>query len=472
MLKTEDHVLQLDDPDRVELGKRRELTALRLSNSHGKVIARIGSHFWQMTTRHSEFIMTKRIIELFILLLSTCGAWAADLPSHPLTLLDAVTLARQNNLSLSSARVHASAIQAGEVAAALRPNPVFNSASQDFNVFQPSKLDPTNGQEFTNSLAWTIERGGKRDARIQDSRLVSQVAQAGVNDGERQLDLQVKLAFVSLLLNTELLKLAEENLHEYGQVIDANQLRWQAGDISETDFDRIKIEEARFQSDGLSARTATLQARSQLATLLGISDSARVEIQGELAAPATSNTLDELRRAALAYRPDYAGALRSTAKAEADTRLARANGAADLTVSPEYKRNGPDNTIGLTFSVPVRIFDRNQGEKLRAKRDLESSRLAEQAARLQVLADVQQAWDAYQAAAERQKLYSDDYLKRSQSVLERMTFSYQHGAASLLDYLDALRSHRDVSLGAVTANAQALSALHQLSFASATELLP
>jgi len=419
-----------------------------------------------------EFTTMIRITAYFMLLLSASGAFAADLPSHPLTLGEALSLALQNNPALRSVRAHASANQAGEVTAGLRPNPIFSSANQDFDVFQPSKLDPANAQEFTNSLAWTFERGGKRDARIQDSRIASQVAQAGVNDSERQLKLQVKLAFVNLMLNTETLKLAEESLLEYGQIIEANKLRWQAGGISETDFDRIKIEEARFQSDMLSARTAVLQARSQLATLLGVVDSSKLEAVGDLAPPAISSTLDELRQGALVRRPDYIGALRSTAKAEADTRLARANGAADLTVSPEYKRNGPDNTVGVTLSIPVRIFDRNQGEKLRAARDLESSRFAEQAARVQVLADVQQTWDGYQAAIARQKLYSDDYLKRSQSVLERMTFSYQHGAASLLDYLDAVRSHRDVSLGALTANAQALSAIHQLSFASATELLP
>jgi cobalt-zinc-cadmium efflux system outer membrane protein len=407
-----------------------------------------------------------------LLLLLTGSMWAADAPSHPLNLSEALSLARQNNLALRSARAHSSAVQAGEVTAALRPNPVFTSGNQDFNVFEPSKFDPINAQEFTNSLAFTIERGGKRSARIEDARMVTQVAQAGISDAERQLDLQVKLSFVNLLLNDETLRLAEENLHEYGEVIEANRLRLQAGDISETDFDRIKIEEARFQSDVLAARTAVLQARSLLATLLGIADATKLDVKGELTAPAISGTLNDLQQTALQHRPDYIGAVRTTAKAVADTKLARANGAADVTVAPEYKRNGPDNTIGVTFSFPLRVFDRNQGEKLRAERDLEASRLAEQAARLQVLADVQQAWDGYQAAIARRKLYTEDYLKRSQSVLERVTFSYQHGATSLLDYLDAVRSHRDVSLGALTANAQALSAIHQLSFASATELLP
>ena len=414
----------------------------------------------------------KRNVALLTFLFLVFRSWAADIPSHPLTLGEAVEWARRNNPALRSARSHASAVQAGEVTAGLRPNPVFTSANQDFNVFQPSKLDPASNQEFTNSLAWTIERGGKRGARVEDAKLASQVAQAGVGDNQRQLDLQVKLAFVNLLLNIQVVKLAQDNLREYGQVIEANRLRLQAGDISETEYDRSRIEEARFQTDLLTARVALAQARSQLAALLGIDDAAKLEIRGELTPVSADVTLAQLQQTALEHRPDYIGAARSTAKAEADVRLARANAATDVTVAPEYKRNGPDNTLGVTFSVPLRIFDRNQGEKLRAARDLEASRSAQEGARLQVLADVQQAWDAYQAAMARQKLYGEDYLKRSQTVLERITFSYQHGAANLLDFLDAVRSHRDVSLSALAANAQALSALHQLSFASATELLP
>jgi cobalt-zinc-cadmium efflux system outer membrane protein len=414
----------------------------------------------------------RRILGGLLLLLAIMPAVAADTPAKVLTLREALAMARKANPGLQAVRLHASAIQAGEITAALHPNPVFTSASEDFNVFNPAKFDPISNQEFTNSLAWTVERGGKRTARVQSARMATAVAQAGVNDGERQLDLQVELTFVNLLVNQETLRLAQENLRSYGQVIEGNRLRLQAGDISETEFDRVRIEEARFQNDLLAARTALLQGRSQLAALLGIADPAQVAITGDLQPQALAQELGQLQQAALASRPDYVAAQRSTAKAEADARLAQANGATDVTISPEYKRNGPDNTLGVTFAVPLRIFDRNQGEKLRSRRDLESTRFAEQAARLQVLADVQQAWDAYQAAVARQKLYHEDYLQRSETVLERMTFSYQHGAASLLDYLDAVRSHRDVALAAITADAQALIALHQLSFAAATELLP
>lgn len=416
--------------------------------------------------------MMKRFMTLLIALLATAGGWAANPPDHPITLSEALTIARADNPTLRAVRAHTSAVQAGEVTAALRPNPVFTSSNEDFNVFNPAKFDPADTQEFTQNVAFLIERGGKRRARMDDAHLTTAVAQSQFQDTERQLELQVKLAFVNYQLSSETLKLAEDNLRGYGQVIEANQVRLTAGDISQTDFDRIKIEEASFQSDVLTARTSMLQARSQLAALLGISDAAKLNVTGQLSPPPVQESLAQLQQAALQHRPDYLAAQQSVHKAEADLTLARANGATDVSVGPEYKRNGPDNTIGVVFQLPIRVFDRNQGEKLRTSRELESSRYAEQAARLQVLSDVQQAWDGYESALERHNLYSKDYLQRSQTVLERLTFSYQHGATSLLDYLDAIRSHRDVQLGALSADAQALAAVHQLSYVAAMELLP
>jgi outer membrane protein, heavy metal efflux system len=413
--------------------------------------------------------MMKRFIALLIALLTGASAWAADPPNHPLTLTEALALARRDNPTLLAARAHTSAIQAQEVTAALRPNPVFTSSNEDFN---PSNFEPANGQEWTQNVGFLIERGGKRQARINDARQTTSVAQASLNDTERQLELQVKVAFVNLLLSEQTFKLANENLSSYQQVIEANQIRLQAGDISETDFDRIKIEEASFENDTLASRAAMLQARSQLAALMGVADSGKLQVSGELSPSPIQGSLETLQQQALQHRPDYLAAREGVTKAQADLELARANGATDVSVGPEYKRNGPDNTLGVVFIVPLRVFDRNQGEKLRTSRELESSRYAEEAARVQVLSDVQQAWDLYQAAIERHNLYTSEYLRRSQTVLERLTFSYQHGATNLLDYLDAIRSHRDVQLGALNADALALTAIHQLSFATATELLP
>ncbi len=409
---------------------------------------------------------------LFALIACTSVAFGQNPQNHPWTLNEALQYFRAKSPAMAAAREQVAAMQANEVTAALRVNPVFNSANEDFRAFTPSQSDIANTQEFTDSFAWTFERGGKRSARIQSARLGTVVAQDNFRDAQRQLEYQLKSSFVGLLLAKSVLKLAQDNLADYQRTVEASAMRLQAGDISQTDFDRIKVEEAQFQSDLLNAQASLLQTRIQLEALLGLHDSPQFDIDGTLDFPKLTFNAQDLEARALANRPDYLAAVDSVRKAEADLQLAKAYGAADVVVAPEYKRNGPDNTLGISFQVPIRIFDRNQGEKLRTEHALESSRFSELVTRLQTNADVSQALESYRTARELSQLYTSDYLERARNVRDRMQFSYQHGAVNLLDYLDAVRSYRDVELASSQASAQVLLAVHQLSFATATELLP
>jgi cobalt-zinc-cadmium efflux system outer membrane protein len=418
--------------------------------------------------------MKKFPFVLFAGMALTVSTLGQSAPPRSLTLDQALRILRTSSPVLRANQSHLEAVQAGEVTAGLRVNPVVSLANQDFRAFSASQFVPaiSNAQEFTDSLAYTFERGGKRQSRVNSARAASVVQRDQNFDAQRQLEFQLKTTFVAFILAKQELTLAKQNLKEYQQAEEANQIRLDAGDISQTDFDRIRIDEARFQSDLFNAQAAVGQARAQFGALLGYSDFRTLDVDGTLDVPQLALALDLLNATALDHRTDYLAARDMVAKNSADLKLAQANGAADVILQPEYKRNGPDNTLGVTLSFPLRIYDRNQGEKMRAQRELDSSRYSENAVRVQVYSDVSQAWEAYQAALSAQHLYSSDYLQRAKDVRERMTFSYEHGATNLLDYLDAVRAYRDVELSAISANAQVLTAIHQLSFATSTELLP
>ena len=413
---------------------------------------------------------------LFSVVFILCGlspAMGGELPDHPLTLREALELLRARNPILASGRAHAEAVQANEITANLRPNPTVTSANEDFNFFKPSELDVRHKQEFTDSVLQLIERGHKRRLRVESARWATTLAKEGYQDTARQLDFAVKAGFVGMLLAKSNLQLARDNLHDYQETVRLNDVRRKAGEISPTDFDRIKGEQARFENDLLSAQLALDQARVQMESLLGLAElPARLDIQGELTAPELSWTLEDLVARALANRPDYLAARDGVSKAEADVRLAEANGATDISVGSEYKRNGPDNTIGFTVQLPLRIFDRNQGEKLRTRKELESSRANELAVRTLVRADLAQAYQGYRSALARAQLYSQDYLERARRVRDRVEFSFRNGGSSLLDYLDAVRTYRDTELAWRSAYAQAMTSVHQLSFVAGTELWP
>lgn len=417
--------------------------------------------------------MRRVLLPLVLLWLGLPLLRAADAPDQPLTLRQVLELLEARNPVLASGRAHLRATQANEITAALRPNPVVTSTNEDFNIFNPSRFDFVRSQEFTQSIAQTIERGQKRRFRTESARWSTQLTASGLADTRRQLQFAVKNGFVVMLLAKTNLQLAEDNLRDYRETVRLNEIRLKGGDISALELNRIRLEQARFESDALNARLALAQARVQLQSLLGFTRfSEPFEIDGSLEAPELPQSLADLQALALVHRPDYLAAVAGVSKAQTDVRLAEANGATDIVMGSEFKRNGPDNTIGFTVSLPLRIFDRNQGEKLRTRRELEASQSARQAAEVQVLGEVAQAYEAYRLSLARAQLYSRDYLQRAREVRERTAFSYRQGGATLLDYLDAVRVYRDVELAWRAANAQLLNAVHQLSFATGTELVP
>lgn len=285
--------------------------------------------------------------------------------------------------------------------------------------------------------------------------------------------LSVEQAFTNLLLAKSALQLASDNLSNYRQMVDLSRVRLQAGAISETDFERVDLQLAGFESDYATAHVNLVQNSDQLQQLLGIAHPDRhFDIAGTLEPPQLKLSLPELETKALAVRPDYRAAQQAIQVADANVKLADANGTTDPTLDGAYTRSGVYNSFGFGVSVPLRIFDHNQGEKKAARFTAEASRFSEIAARNQVLSDVDQAWATYQAAQFLAQRYNTHYLAEAGNVLKNLQFGYRHGSTSLLDYLSALHDYRQTNLDALNADAQVWLSIDQLNFATATEILP
>jgi cobalt-zinc-cadmium efflux system outer membrane protein len=182
--------------------------------------------------------------------------------------------------------------------------------------------------------------------------------------------------------------------------------------------------------------------------------------------------MEDLEQKALTKRPDYHAAQLGVAVADANVKLAYANGTTDPTLEADYDRNGPDNSVGFSLNIPLRFFDRNQGNKATSQYTAQASRFTELATRNQVVADVDQAWSAYANAKILSDRYNGHYLEEAKDILEISRFSYEHGGLALIDYLDALRESRSVTSDALSAYSQTWMAIHQLSFVSATDIVP
>lgn len=387
----------------------------------------------------------------------------------PLSMQQAVAIARTQNPNLLSTQAHVTATKQSEITAGLRQNPNFNLVGSDISLGAQSN----NPYFYSGQVSRLFERGQKRRWRLDIARSTTDVTRSQYADQERQVVLAVRTAFTQMLAAKGAFELARQNLDDYRHTVDLSRERLRVGDISATDFKRLDLQLAQFESDYDNSHTGLIQAAMQLQTLLGYDrPHPGFDITGSLDPPTITMTLPEAEQKALAARPDYLAAQQAVRLADANVKYAYALGTTDPTLEAEYDRAGTANSAGFQVGIPLRIFDRNQGEKARTKFEAQSSRFAETAARNQVVSDVDQAWAGYEDAVLLARRYNGHYLQEAHEVRDNLEYSYRHGSATLLDYLNALQDYRAVNLAALNANMQVWMSLHQVSFAAATEIVP
>jgi len=288
-----------------------------------------------------------------------------------------------------------------------------------------------------------------------------------------QTILAVRTAFTNLVIAEAAKKLADDNLADFKKEVAIGADRYKAGDLAKLDFERLDLQLAQFESDEANAEEAAEQAADQLQLLLGIEKpNTQFDVAGEVVPPPVVLTKDELEQKGLDARPDLKAAIAAVDVADAGVKLAIANGTADPTVEADYNRNGTDNSVGLNFNIPIRLFDRNQGNKETAKFTAQANRFTVVAVHNQVVSDVEQAYASYVTYKVLSDRYNGHYLAESKDVLDIARFSYEHGGLALIDYLDALRDARSVASDALNAYQQTWLAIHQLGFVTATEVAP
>jgi cobalt-zinc-cadmium efflux system outer membrane protein len=407
------------------------------------------------------------------ILLLPCVGYGQNQPSTPayvpITMQQAVDLARAKNPTLLSAQQNLLSVKAQEIQAGVRQNP--NLIVTGSNVTLDAQA--ANPYFYSVGVQRLFERGDKRRWRLDSARSTTAQTDAQYYAQEQQTLLSVRQAFTNFVIANAAKKLADNNLNDFKHQLDIGRERMKAGDLAKLDFERLDLQLAQFESDESNAITNAQQASLQLQVLLGYDKPRKdFDVVGDVIPPVVSGTMEEMEQKALAARPDFHAAHLGVAVADANVKLAYANGTADPTIEADYDRNGNDNSAAFNFSLPLRLFDRNQGNKETSKYVAQASRFTELAIRNQVVADVDQAWVAYANAKTLSDRYNGHYLEEAKDVLDISQFSYEHGGLALIDYLDALRESRSVTSDALNAYSQTWMAIHQLSFATATEVVP
>ena len=366
--------------------------------------------------------------------------------------------------------------EAEETTANLRPSPVLLGDAQFLPVFQPGQFSSDyidNIAQFDLGLSYMFERGKKRQHRLQAARDQAAVTRSQVADNERSLTFSVASQFINVELAESMLELANEDLKSFQNTVDISQARYNAGDISEDDLLKIKLQMLQFQTDVSAARLARVQGLSDLRQLLGYeSISADYEVAGSFDYQPVKGNAEDFQAKALQTRPDLQAAQQGVTAANSQYQLQKAIGKKDVTAQVSYTHLSDVNNISLFGQIPLPIFDRNQGEIARTGFAITQAQEQERFANGQVMTDVRDAFENLRSNDQIVGLYRSGYLDQAKESRDISEYSYRHGAASLLDYLDAERSYRATELAYRQALATYLIAVEQLREAVGTRSLP
>jgi cobalt-zinc-cadmium efflux system outer membrane protein len=368
-------------------------------------------------------------------------------------------------------------MRAEEITAFLRPNPQF-TISVDGNQAAPHNgvWTPFKGTTEQPNFSYLHEREHKRELRLESAQEGTRLTQSQHEDLERNMVFALRAAFVGTLQAKFILDLSKADLDYYDHIIEISRTRFKAGDLAQIDLDRIELLRVQYESEIETAVVNLRTAKIQLLQMLNDRTPVdQFDVTGQFDFSDALQPLDTYRDAALAARPDLQAALQTVQQSKTNYKLAVANGSTDPTFAGWFTNNSSTNnpngseTIGVSVSIPLRIFDRNQGEKKRTLIDIDRSQQANMAARAQVFSDVDTAYELVRSNIELLKPYKTKYNDQALRVRDTVTFAYEHGGASLMDFLNAQSDYRQVQLAYAQLIGAYLTAAGQLNLAVGSE---
>jgi len=427
--------------------------------------------------------MKRHLQMLCLALVPACAGAQEPVPAaSPMTMQSFVEGTLRTNQDALAQRFNVTSAEAQVSINRLMPDPELTTGISSKELYGPNK--PVNPTQYTVGLAWTLETGGKRAARVAVAHDGVRKAQADLETFLSDLRLNAENAFVDALKARLVLERKQKTLEGFHEVVRLNEIRFNSGDIGGVEFTQSRVEAQRFQGEVFSAQADLIAAEATLAQLLG-SSSKPVSPAGELDRPPVAISAEEVLARALLNRVDLVAARHGVQLAESQNRLAKANRWVDLGLSvgvnhtPPVYATGVDaygapfpaptfmsNSLSATLSIPLPFSRHQRGELIQADAARAQAKLQLQSMEQKTHADVVSAIAQYEAASAQLRTYKNGILQDTDKVLEGIQFSYKHGNASLLEFIEAQRTNNEVFLAyydALAAHSKALATLDRLS---------
>jgi cobalt-zinc-cadmium efflux system outer membrane protein len=408
------------------------------------------------------------------------AATPAALCQQPLTWDQVKAKFEAANPALKADADNVDEMKAEEITAFLRPNPQLTMLADGTQIAPHDGVwTPTKGTYEQPNFSYLHERDHKRELRLESAQEGTRITQSQHEDLEINMVFALRTAFVGTLQAKFILELAKADLDYYDKIIDISRAMYKAGAIGQIDLDRIELLRVQYESEIENAivnlRTAKIQLLQMLDDRMPVD---QFDVTGPFDFSDNLQPLDIYRDAALAARPDLQAALQTIQQSDTNHKLAISNGSTDPTFATWYTYNASTNnpngpqTLGVSVSIPLRIFDRNQGEKKRTLIDIDRAQQASDATRAQVFSDVDTAYELVRSNIALLKPYKAKYNDQALRVRDTVTFAYEHGGASLMDFLNAQSDYRQVQLAYAQLIGSYLTAVGQLNLAVGRETIP
>jgi outer membrane protein, heavy metal efflux system len=361
------------------------------------------------------------------------------------------------NPALKADELNVEEMKAEEITAFLRPNPQLTVSADGTQLVPHNGVwQPLTGTQVQPNFSYLHEREHKRELRLESAKEGTQITASQHEDLERNMLFSLRSMFVQTLEAKAVLELAKADVEYYDKIIDISRERFKAGDIAQIDLDRIELLRVQYEAEIETATVNLRTAKFQLMQLINERTPVeKFDVTGNFDWSDAVKPLEDYHQIALDNRPDLRAAIETIQQSDTNHKLAISNGSTDptfgiwYTYNPSFNNPNDQQTLGLSVSVPLRIFDHNQGEKKRTLLDIDRSRSAADAAKAQVFDDVDSTYEQLRSSIALLKPYKEKYRDQATRVRDTVTFSYEHGGASLMDFLNAQSDYRVVQLAYV-----------------------
>lgn len=428
-----------------------------------------------------RFIKTLATSLLSVALVSS----SVNASEKQLSIDEVLAIFYQRNLDLIAAQYNIDQSKAEEIIASAIPNPTIGVQVSEIsnNPNMGSNATGCNhnpsvscGPAENFSFSQLIEVAGKRGLRMQSSGFATKAAESDFRDATRIFTNMVRDAYFDLLQMQKNRWLAQEIVNHYDEITKANNLRLKKGDIAEADFLRVKMEALRAQSDLDTAQAAVEQAQANLAVILRWPehslDFEAKEEWPEIKDIGQTLAKETLIDQALQQRPDLQADKQRVEQANKELELARRLKYPDVTLNAGYARDPSNNVLNSFFvgvNVPVPLFYQYQGESDKAAVNLNQSQLAVEQTELAIRNDVAGAMASWKSADKILQRFKEGLLNDAQTVRDSAELAYLKGATSVLDFIEAQRSYKNVMRDYYAAMINRTNAYYDLSKALGVE---